>query len=99
MACEFVYFLHRSPQYLLHRLYRYLGTRVEQGRPLLDRQIPGIARLPGSGWARRRRRLFSPVSRRAPGQHHTGGHHRGYERSTFPHNLYDGPSRRTVPPT
>nr|WP_271799353.1 hypothetical protein [Dietzia maris] len=32
-----------------------LGTRVEQGGPLLDRQIPGIARLLGSGWARRRR--------------------------------------------
>ena len=80
---------------LLDGLDRDLGTRIKQGRPLLDRQIPGIARDFGGGWARRRR-LLSPLPRRACGQHHTR-RQRGGHTSRCPHALYDAPVRHTVP--
>ena len=76
-----------------------LGTRVEKGGSLLDRQIPRIAGLFGGGCARRRRRIFSSVRRTAPRSDHADGDHRGRDTSTSPHNLYDGPRRAAVPPT
>ena len=89
----------RRANSLFDSLKRNFGTRIEKGGPLLDRQIPRIAGLFGGGCARRRRRLFSPVRRRAPGQHHAGRNQRGARSSTSSHNLYDAPPGRTVPPS